>query len=628
MHASRQLILTLGAFALLTALFAFAGPPRDHVPAYLVVFAVSAALYLVACRLVGRALAGWNVGRVALFLVLTGAALRLGAVAAPTSLSDDVYRYVWDGELTLSGHNPYRASPKAWHLQGVGDPETFDALNSPGFISLYPPIAQAVFATGALAGRLPNVTADRATRLLLGLFDLVAVALLTLLLARLRRPPWQAALYAWNPLVVWELVGGGHSEAVLMPLLVACLLAAVARRPILLGLAIGAAALAKLTVLALAPVLGWYILRRRGVVAAVLATAAAVAALVVGYAPFWFDGLVANLRSSLALYYGYFIFNSPLFDLSRWLLGYQEGVTPDVSHLVVPAFQITLIAVLAVAAVAVNGRPHRLAAGVTVVAVAQLVLTPVFHPWYLVPALLLAVVARMWAPILLSILVVVTYLAYTPDASGRVPVWAVALQFIPFLVLVGVDVFRALLAPIMTRRARRKYGDVAPLLAGPCDVLDIGAGEGFVGREATRHGHRVHLVDVVDHNQTDLPHRLYDGRRLPFDDDAFDAGLLSYVLHHCDDPRAVLEEASRTCTRLMVMESVYETPFDRRLLTFLDHLANWFRGIPIEPLRFDTVDGWRQTFAELGLQVVSQRRLGWFVHKHVLFEVARRGEQE
>ena len=62
-------------------------------------------------------------------------------------------------------------------------------------------------------------------------------------------------------------------------------------------------------------------------------------------------------------------------------------------------------------------------------------------------------------------------------------------------------------------------------------------------------------------------------------------------------PEAVVRDASRVCRRLVVLESVYESRCDRWLLTRLDHLANWFRGIPVEPLAFDRVDGERLTFS-------------------------------
>lgn len=174
---------------------------------------------------------------------------------------------------------------------------------------------------------------------------------------------------------------------------------------------------------------------------------------------------------------------------------------------------------------------------------------------------------------------------------------------------------------LLRQRARRKFASFAPLLPPACRLLDIGAGEGFVGACAAAAGHTVELVDTVDRNQSDLPFQLYDGQRLPYAAASFDVGVLSYVLHHCDDARQVLSEAARVCRSLVVLESVFEQLCEERLLRFLDHSANRLRGMPPEALHFKTPAGWWLCFDALGLRVRHFSWLGRLVHKHVLFLV-------
>ncbi len=171
----------------------------------------------------------------------------------------------------------------------------------------------------------------------------------------------------------------------------------------------------------------------------------------------------------------------------------------------------------------------------------------------------------------------------------------------------------------LRRRAARKYAACAPHLPPACRLLDIGAAEGYVGACAAADGHAVSLVDVEDRNRSALPFQRYDGRTLPFPDGAFDAGILSYVLHHCADPGRVLAEAARVCRRLLVLESTYEQPWEKALLTFLDHSANRLRGMPEEQLRFASPATWWRRFVEQGLTLREFRWLGRTVHKHVLF---------
>lgn len=562
---------------------------------------------------------GLSARKLAFTVVAVAALLRLGALLAPTSLSDDVHRYAWDGSVLVAGENPYRETPRDHFQQGDRSAAQFELLNSPDYYSIYPPIAQGVFAAGVVGSELTGIPADRFLRGLLALIDLATIVLIMVALGDLRRSGSAVVLYAWNPLVIWEVAGGGHTEALMLLFLVAAVLATLRKRPVWLGLAIGAAGLSKLTVLAVAPIMGWYLWRARSLAAAMSAAAIACCTIALGYSFFWFPGLVENTRASLSLYYGHFIFNAPIFDMSRWILGYREGVTPDVSHIVVPSFQVVLLIALALAMWRVGRHRDRVAAGIYAVFVCALLFTPVFHPWYLLPALVMAVLSGAWSALALSGLICLSYLAYLPAAGGRVSGLLMALQYIPFAGLLAVDGFRSVLTPIMRTRAARKYRDIASNIEEGASLLDIGAGEGYVGEHAADKGATVQLVDVSERNQTGLPHTTYDGLTLPFEDQAFDLGLLGYVLHHCEDPRAVLRDSARVCQRLLVMESVYENRFDRRLLTFLDHLANSFRGIPIERLSFDTVQGWKTLFEELGLTLVEERRLGWFVHKHVLF---------
>jgi SAM-dependent methyltransferase len=611
-------------FALLsaTATFSLLYAPREHLSAFLTVYGVTFALFILAYRQERGRLNAMKPRDLIWILVLSGLCLRAATAIAPTSLSDDIFRYVWDARVLLAGINPYRESPGGLYNAGVVLDATFGHLNSPKYYSVYPPLAQSFFAAVTAIADGAGLPADRLLRLALGLVDGVTIGLLALILIRLKRPPAWAALYAWNPMVAWEVAGGGHSESLLLVFLCLAVLAVLSDRVRGVGLMLGLAALAKLSALILAPILGWMVCRRRGFAAAAVTTTLTIVVIAVGYAPFWFGGLIDRTGESLSLYFGVFIFNTPLFDIARWVLGYREGWTPDVSGRILPIFTTLTLTVVAVATVAVKGQASRLPAALFAACVAYLLFSTVIHPWYLLVPLAFGVLAGSWAIVLWSGLIGLTYLAYLPGGHG-VPFWVLVVEYVPVFLLFAVDGFRAALIAVLEQRARRKYRSFRRYLPPGSRLLDIGAGEGFVAEVAASDGHAPFLVDVNDANRTDLPHRIYDGRTLPYEADSFDIGLLSYVLHHCDDPPRVLGEAARVCKKLIVLESVYETEFDHRLLSFLDHLANWFRGIRIEPLHFDRVEGWRARFDELGLAVEAECVLGRFVHKHRLFVLTR-----
>lgn len=218
----------------------------------------------------------------ALVLVLVVAAgLRLVLVDEKPALSNDVYRYVWDGRVQAAGINPYRFAPNEPELAPLRDEAIYPRMNRLGVQTAYPPVAEGLYA--ALYRLHPDSIAW--TKLAIVLLDLVSIGLLAYLLSRLRRPPVWALLYAWHPLVVFELGGAGHVEGLVVLLVLASLLAAIARRTVLTGVLLAAGALVKPYALVLLPALV------RGRRALAVAAGASVATIALAYVPFLDAGL-------------------------------------------------------------------------------------------------------------------------------------------------------------------------------------------------------------------------------------------------------------------------------------------------------------------------------------------------
>jgi SAM-dependent methyltransferase len=154
-----------------------------------------------------------------------------------------------------------------------------------------------------------------------------------------------------------------------------------------------------------------------------------------------------------------------------------------------------------------------------------------------------------------------------------------------------------LLQAFLRRYAESKAEVVAPFLVGR-RLLDLGAGEGYVTTALRRWtGIWTCAVDIGCYQRTPTPYLIYDGTRLPFGDDTFDATLISLVLHHCADPEGVLDEALRvTRSRLIILESVYRNRWERFCLGRLDGWLNRYRhgGEMHVPLAFRRVEEWQQ----------------------------------
>lgn len=205
--------------------------------------------------------------RVLLLVVLGAIALRLAAITAVVPLSDDLYRYAWDGRVQASGTDPYRYPPTAPELAHLRDDWLFpdDAecerrgkepgctiINRPSVRTIYPPVAQAWFVTGHALGA--SQLEDLGWQLFALLADVATMLLLWRLLLRFERDPRWVAVYAWSPVAVLEAVQNGHVDG-LATLFVLAAVGLAGRRPGWSGAALGAATMVKLYPALLLPVL-------------------------------------------------------------------------------------------------------------------------------------------------------------------------------------------------------------------------------------------------------------------------------------------------------------------------------------------------------------------------------------
>lgn len=290
--------------------------------------------------------------------VLLGLAFRACLFPEPPALSDDYFRYLWDGRVQALGLNPFDrppADPSLGHL----DPELQRRVNHPGVRTIYPPVAQLAFlAVAALsAGWLGLKT-------IWLLCDLaIAFLLFRLVPAGRRLPAW--ITYWWSPLVVVEVAWNAHLDLLgVLPLVAAIWIVRSGRRrarDTATGLALAAASLVKYFPALLVPAAA-----RRGRTFRVLV--AFLAALILLYLPYL--GAGAHLLDGLRTYASVWRFNDGLYAL---LAGATSPGT---------AKAIGAIAVLLVVGQSVRNRWPLDRAALWVTG-AILLVAPTVHPWYL-----------------------------------------------------------------------------------------------------------------------------------------------------------------------------------------------------------------------------------------------------
>lgn len=152
------------------------------------------------------------------------------------------------------------------------------------------------------------------------------------------------------------------------------------------------------------------------------------------------------------------------------------------------------------------------------------------------------------------------------------------------------------------RRVRELGALLAPLFPPAGRVLDVGCGDGRVGSQILQERPDLELsgVEIEVRPRSWIPVTEFDGRVLPFDDDSFDAVLYVDVLHHCEDPEAVLREGFRVARRAVVVKDHVSDGFAARpTLAFMDHVSNRRHGFRLV-LNYWREHRWREAFDRLG----------------------------
>lgn len=386
--------------------------------------------------------------------ILTVAAIgRLALLLLPPLLSEDLWRYLWDGAVQWSGHNPYRHPPDAAALDPLAaDPALADIRRQIGHAhipTIYPPTAQIAFLAVTALGPHAIVL-----RLGLVLADLGLIAALWHLLRAADRSPGRVALYAFAPLPLLEAAVGAHVDVLGAAALVAAALALTRGRIALTGLALAAAIWTKLV-----PALALPALRRHP--RAVLATLAAAALMLTPYL-----GVGEQILTGLRAYGqrwrandGFFaLIHAPFaaiwppgpepvelpplaVELIRALVGPTAGAQPGQvwpDEVAFAAAKLVAGATFGGVCLFVWWRRRGITASLGPILTALFLVSPVIHPWYLVWILPLAALhprAPWSTPVIAWSLL--TWIAYLPrpdylrDGTWTLhPAWLV-IEYLP-----------------------------------------------------------------------------------------------------------------------------------------------------------------------------------------------------
>ncbi|RMD88685.1 MAG: hypothetical protein D6813_11730, partial [Calditrichaeota bacterium] len=357
--------------------------------------------------------------------IVFGLLFRVTLLFMQPSLSNDIYRYMWDGKVAAHNINPYLYPPNAPELSDLRDAKIFPQINHKEIPTIYPPVSQFLFYT--LAKITSTVTVYKIAFISL---DLLTAIVLFLILKNLKLNLSLLLIYLWNPLLLLEVAGNGHFDTWGIFFLTLVLWFIIKQKWLFSILFLSFSFLTKYVTGIFLPVIAW--LKKENGLVIILSFIAIVATLFLPYA-----SAGNRLFTGLLIYFDKWRFNDSIFALiltgvvkilpntlvTKWMIE-PYNMTPDIQTLMTRKLDLALIItkgfiaiifliLLMVILKKINSQRTNNSRDIfkygAILLAGLFLLSPTVHPWYLCWLLPFLTISPQRSWILWTGLVVLSY---------------------------------------------------------------------------------------------------------------------------------------------------------------------------------------------------------------------------
>ncbi|WP_370213953.1 glycosyltransferase 87 family protein [Mesoflavibacter profundi] len=384
------------------------------------------------------------------FLLVVSILSRLIFIVAIPNLSQDFYRFIWDGYLNLNNLNPYLFTPTQLVDQTIYIPNKDLLYNKMGWLSNanysnYPPVNQLCFIIANLCPGQSILSSVIGLRLLIILADLGIILIGSKLLLALNLPKSKIFWYALNPFIIIELTGNLHFEGVMLFFFILGIYLIYKNKISLAGMCIGLSISIKLIPLIFLPVLLKWFLQHFNIKKTIQFYSIIGLTVLITCLPYFTNQFIDNYSQTIALWFNNFEFNASIYYIARHigykLTGYNQ-IAIIGKFLSVTIFFIILI-------LSFVRKTETLKQVLTTCLLAfttYLFLSTTVHPWYLSTLVLFSIFSNYKYPLVWSVTIILSYLAYI-NTNNTENLWIV---FIEYLIVYLVFTYE-LLQPKLSR---------------------------------------------------------------------------------------------------------------------------------------------------------------------------------
>lgn len=360
-----------------------------------------------------------------------GLIFRLIFLLAIPNLSQDFYRFIWDGQMIIHGLNPYLQLPAEASSDLLNTiPHASELITAMGELSArnfsnYPPINQFAFAAASLVGGSSIIGQVVILRLMLIGADIGIFYFGRKVLTKINVSPHMIFWYFLNPLVIIELSGNLHFEGFMIFFFVLALYFIFKKLWYWGAIFMGISISVKLIPLFFLPLFLSHYNFKKSIAFYAITGMVVLASLL----PFVSTAMISNFGNTLSLWFSNFEFNAGVYNAVKFL-GVQLEEKPwemiKTYGKLVPIVILTLV--FFTTTLRNNKNPRILIASMLLILSAYYLLTPTVHPWYIIFLVVLCLGTEYRFPLFWSALVMVSYSAYRFEETEEV-LWLIIIEY-------------------------------------------------------------------------------------------------------------------------------------------------------------------------------------------------------
>ncbi|MGJ8590968.1 MAG: mannosyltransferase [Aquaticitalea sp.] len=373
----------------------------------------------------------WNFN----FFVAAALIFRLIFLFAIPNLSQDFYRFIWDGRMILQGINPYLFTPESFIntgefpvlqaqelYKGMGD------LNGSHYTN-YPPIKQLVFAIASLFAGKSIIGSAIVFRVFIIAADFGTLYFGKKLLEKFKLPAHNIFWYVLNPFIIIEMTGSLHFEGIMIFFLVFSLYLLKSGKWKFAAVIFALSVSVKLIPLLFLPLFyQWFKKQEAGFYKLIGFYSIIGLTTFLLFLPFLSSEFIANYSQTVALWFGRFEFNASLYYIARAvgyaITGYNEiGIIGKF----IPVF--VMVSVILMTLFRKNSTMPQLISAMLLMATIYYFTSTTIHPWYLATPVILSVFTNYKFPLVWSFMIILSYLAYANSGTYE-NLWVIVLEYI------------------------------------------------------------------------------------------------------------------------------------------------------------------------------------------------------